>query len=288
MKTVLTLAFVSLLCLACSSAPTEPAKDQGPPAWTTQAARRLDGSTLIYVGAGEDRSEQNARYKAEAFALQDLSNDCSFVPKGAQIQDHYEESVGILYRVFAEVRVSVDDCQKARGALTTTQIHELGDTTLNAEVVRYQSEYDAPEPTEAAKLGPTTLVQNTARLFVVRQQVALTKQKDPTDVGTLASASLAISRYQEANPDVWNGTQAFSTSRPNWFKHQPAAVRDSIMDRARIEQAYPQSPTPPLATPSKNQGKKGGRRRQQQQQVPQQPQQPTPPPSMDGGAQAPT
>lgn len=277
------LNFIFLFVISCSSGP-EPKKVNAAPTWTQQPTRMMDGANhLVYVGIGEDRKQQNARTKAEAIALQDLANDCSLIPKGTQIlPEHYEDMGGIIYRSFAMIRVDVQACLATKDALRVAQVRDLANPELTSQVNNYQKIYDAPEPEESAPLKAPTVISDSAHLFIVRQQVALAKQKmllSPGDTPSpqgLSNAIRAIDAFEKANPTVWNGSRAFSTARPNAIDHQASAVRDTIEDRTGIRKEYPAMPLPATQSKSSNstRGGKGSHRRGQQQQTP--PQTPTP------------
>ena len=268
---------IATLITACSSGPRpqEKPNSDSVPAWVRQPTRVLNGANLEYVGIGEDRTEANARFKAEAFALQDLANDCSFVPIGTRIQeDHFDESVGVLHRSFARVSVGVHECQSARAATTRSQIRGLADVRLSTEVDRYQKQYDPPEPVEASPLlttpernisGP---IPDSALFVVVRQQLALAKEKVIRDPmanmpKNTAKAARMISAFEQSNSKVWTGSVAFSAGRPNWLNHQPSAVRDTVEERARLSEKYPVEPLPETRS-NKPTGKRGGGRRRRQ------------------------
>lgn len=220
---------------------------------------------LVYVGMGEDRNQQDARTKAEAIALQDLANDCSLIPQRTRVQEeHYDETVGILYRSFAKVTVALQDCQDAKAAQNLAQILNVAHPVLTAQLSLYQKTYDAPEPAEAAPLLGSSVVSDSTHLFIVRQQLALTKQviilshSGPSGSQGISSATQAIAGFEVAHPEIWKGTQAFSTSRPNAIDHQAAAVRDTIAERARIQKDYPATP-PPVVLPKNDNSKRGGK-----------------------------
>jgi hypothetical protein len=272
--------FLILLATSCSSGPA-PKTDHTAPAWTLQPARTSDGARLAYVGVGEDRDPQNALTKAQAIALQDLENDCSLIPKGTQLQpERYDETVGILTRSFALFTISLQECLAARGSLSTLQIRDISNSEFTAQVDHYQKTYDAPEPEEAVPLGTSAgaiVIADSPHLFIVRQQVALTKQKmllapndfagEPKPIQELPHATQAIAAFEQTDPKIWSDSRAFSTGRPNAIAHQASAVRDTIQERARIQQAYPVMPpplTPAKTGNSKGSGGRGSRHRGQQ------------------------
>lgn len=272
------LMFLVLLLSSCSSAPSASTSSGGTtaaPAWASLPARNLDGDRLSFLGTGEDRDQANARTKAEAMALQDLANECSLVPNSTEVRkERYEETVGILYRDFAQVSVSLADCQKARNALSVSQIKDRASPGLSAAVDHYQTTYDAPEPMELKPLVAGRAITDDTDLFVARQQLALAKQRavltsaTASEFSAMPKVSQAIAGYEEARPLIERGNQAFSTDRPNAMNHQASAVRDSIADRAKLQQKYPATPTPSLPKASK-QGGKGSHHRRGMGQQPQ-------------------
>src|SRR4051812_5108042 len=91
------------LAVSCSSGPATSSKDT--PEWASGPTRTVDRGYIIYVGTGEDQAPERARFKAESMALQDLSNECTFAPKGARIEDYFDDTVGIVHRSRAKVAV---------------------------------------------------------------------------------------------------------------------------------------------------------------------------------------
>lgn len=277
-KRFVSIGVVSLVCIivSCSTTPDAPLKSElappPPPAWTRQPARALVGDELVYIGIGEDRKKENAKTKAEAYALQNLANDCSFIPKDARIQDKsFEESSGIITRIYAQASVSSTSCEKAKSATDPAQIVAMANPEFVARVSDYQTLYDPPEPEEAMPLrgatsGPS--IMDVHRLVIVRQQVALTKQDiilyeqspdNPPQMDGVTAASRAVSGYEQGNSQVWSGISSLSNSRPNWVEHQPDALRETIAERLRIKNEYPN--TTPLMSPKKGGTPKGRRRR---------------------------
>ena len=208
---------------------------------------------MIYVGSGEDRDQSSARSKAESFALQNLANDCSLIPEGTSVQpEHFEDTFGIIYRAFSKITISVEKCLEARKAWQASTIRILMNLKLEEQLVRYQKVYDPPEPEEASLLSAPSGIPDVAHFIVVRQQVALTKQTilsgstNPSlqALQGVAGASRAISDFEHSHSQLRTEVQAFSNLRPNWFNHQPSAVRETTERRAQIQKEFPSTPTP--------------------------------------------
>ena len=66
----------------CATAPTLPD-------WTSEPARVVDNGYIVYTGSGLESDPNTAQFVAEGTAIQDLANECSFVPKGARVEDHF-------------------------------------------------------------------------------------------------------------------------------------------------------------------------------------------------------
>jgi hypothetical protein len=195
------LALAVFGVFGCSSGPQAPDNDH-PPAWTQQSTRTVDNGYIVYVGKGEDRSLDKSRFKGEAMGLQDLVNECSLPPKGARVEDHFDQDVGILHRSYVKVAVEFQLCEGAKQAVTPEQIRTLANAQMSEEVKKYQDLYDEPEdeempqallasntngtgtPSGSSSGGGTTVYRSASPIFVssgpqyyvVSQQVAYVKQ----------------------------------------------------------------------------------------------------------------
>jgi hypothetical protein len=279
------LALTSALTLAaCSSAPKPPAE----PEWTAAPARTVEGGYIIYVGSGEDRTPEKARFKAESMALQDLANECSFAPKGTRIEDHFDTQTGIITRSYAKVAVEFQDCEAAKAATTPEQIRNLGNVQLTEQIKRYQDLVDSPEPQETVVLAdngmpssppPNVVVVHDYPEFVVyRQQVAYINQSvilappayyppgapiTTQPVPAAAPFHGAVMRYEANNPQLRTSPMAFSNSRPNFMQHQASALREGRSGQNRMEMNRQQRQSqkrPPNRGQSKGRGRKKKRR----------------------------
>ncbi|MDR3607037.1 MAG: hypothetical protein P4M08_06620 [Oligoflexia bacterium] len=260
-------ALLLLFLAACSLAPSAP-DNEHPPSWATGSTRTVDGGYVIYVGVGEDRSFDKAQFKATAMALQDLANECSMAPKGARIEDHYDQTVGILHRAYAKVAVEFQVCEAAKNAVTPEQIRTLASVPMTEEIKNYQEAYDEPEdeessnPMVASSASPNpsgspepsgnggfrsgVYVASVPQYYVVSQQVAFIKQDvilaPPAQyppqapvftrpVPAVIPAQQGINQYLASNPSLRVSTQAFSGGRPNWQAHQASMLRQPIAVR---------------------------------------------------------
>src|SRR4051794_24411710 len=98
-RSLLAACLFSCVLSACAS-PGTAVDAQTPPPWARQPSPTVEGGYIVYVGSGEDRDGERARRKAEAQALGDLANECSFAPKGTRIEDRFERLDGTLRQAF--------------------------------------------------------------------------------------------------------------------------------------------------------------------------------------------
>lgn len=203
-STVYALPFLSLIA-ACSSSPTAANGDFAPPAWVHQPSRTLDGGYIVYVASAQDRSADRAALKAEAQALEDLVNECSFAPKGTRIEDRYQRKDGSLQQSYAKVAVEFQLCEEAKKTVEPNKIQALASAPFTEELKRYQdlvaqesqesqdpsaSESIAANPMLADTHSPSNsspsdlsstphvrwIIRDEPQFWVIRQEVAVQKQ----------------------------------------------------------------------------------------------------------------
>jgi hypothetical protein len=213
--------------------------------------RTVDGGFIVYVGTGEDRAPERGRFKAEAMALQDLANECSFPPKGARIEDHFDDTEGVLHRSRAKVAVEMQDCDQAKAAVEPARIRELANAAYAEQIRRYRDLIDEPEPEETAAPNPqlastSAPADSSARFYVYRQQVYFLTERvilaPPTAFAPRARETVVVVKqleptvreirsYEAAHPQIRASSEAFSTLRPNHVAHEPAALREARPER---------------------------------------------------------
>jgi hypothetical protein len=239
----------------CSSAPT-PDVPEGLPAWARQASRTVDAGYIVYVGTGEDYAPERARFKAEAAAIEDLANECSFVPKGARTEDRYDQKIGTLHRAYAKVGISFQDCEEAKSSNDPESIRKLASVQYTEELKRYQNMVDHPQDesdesedseTAVAQNGTTTnnsgvnvaiydrypppaVIYGTGQFYVVRQQVVYVKQdvilSPPAAYPPQAPQTVAITQHlntvssQVHNYEVAHPQLRNSTQSYSTYKQQ--------------------------------------------------------------------
>jgi hypothetical protein len=200
------LAAGTAVCLlaACNSTPPAPVE----PPWIHQPTRTVDAGYLVYIGTGMDANPDRARFKAEASALEDLANECSFVPKGARVEDHYDETVDRAYRSFAKVGLTLEECEQAKNTVQPDQVRLLANVPMTEEIKRYQEIVggDGLPTAEAspAPVEPGAPLQTDDQYFVARQQIFVAKQiviLAPPSV-YVPESPLWVRYYEVVNPAV--------------------------------------------------------------------------------------
>jgi hypothetical protein len=239
---VLTLALTSMV-MGCSS--TSTSQTRGAPNWVHDPTRSVDSGYIVYIGTGEDYSPERANFKAEASAIQDVANECSFAPKGARIEDRYDYFYGGKHQAYAKIGISFEDCEQAKQTLDPTKIQAVANVAMTQELKQFQEMEYAPA-TEVAEnpnapnpaLANTT-IQDDGQFFVMRQQVAYAKEiviisppgmyapgtpQNQVYFTQVVQPSNQISQYEQVHPQVrtwhnsWSGYERSPQARlPSTF-----------------------------------------------------------------------
>jgi hypothetical protein len=229
-----------LFIFACSSTPPAPPA----PAWIGQPARTVDQGYIVYVASSEDRQPEQARFKAESQAYQDLANECSFPPKGARTEDRYVKQVGVLQQAYVKVGVDFQTCEEAKQAVQPEEIRKLANVAMTDQIKAYQTKYEAPPEDsdeeegeevsdetqavlDARRAPPTTVYATPVQFYVARQQIFYYKQdvilspptayppNSPQTTQFVSQVQAPVSRvqqYEAANPAVKTSPQTWSTT----------------------------------------------------------------------------
>lgn len=249
----------------CGSAPRSGDADSNAPPWIHQAARTVDNGYIVYVESGRDRSSERARLLAEGEALTDLAAECSFAPKGARIEDRYEEPTGILYTDYVKVAVDFQTCEQAKAQVQPEDIRRLASVTMAQEIRRYQDvvndqldgSEDGPElsPQTQAALAQTgapaydtstgpgvrvAVIQSEPMFWYWREQIAYEKQVvilappaqyapgSPASqqfVSHVTAPASQVQAYESAHPDLRASTATYSAFHEQIRANRMAAMR---------------------------------------------------------------
>lgn len=273
MKTRLLVASVVLaLFAACSSAPEN--KTRGAPAWIQQPTRTVDNSYIVYVGSAEDVTPDRANFKAEAVAIQDVANECSFAPKGTRVEDRYNSFAVGNYTAYAKVAITIDDCEAAKQTIDPEKIKAVANVAMTDQLAHYQQmEYNVPqagqqvaeadEPVTGGgggsganpaiySTGAPPPIQSTGEFFIIRQQVAYQKQvvimappgayppgspQTQTFVRQVQPATTQVQTFEHANPQTRTWQNSWSG-----FERNPTAPLPRSMQRRNTSASMPGRP----------------------------------------------
>ncbi|MDE1976652.1 MAG: hypothetical protein KGI84_05270 [Elusimicrobia bacterium] len=243
-------AAISLALLAafggCASVPRLPA-------WTQEPARLVDNGYIVYLGEAQEFNPNQAQFAAEGMAIQDLANECSFVPKRARVENHYVADANGSFEGYATVAINYDACVQAQNAVDPAQIKALASAPFMEELKRYQdfigsspqltsfASAQNPEASASASAAPAPApppVTDDVNFFFARQYVAYQKQiviLSPTYV--YAPGSVAAKTYINNVTAVARPMRAYyvqhpqlRTTRTTWSTIEP-----------RVRQRYPRA-----------------------------------------------
>jgi hypothetical protein len=217
-----------------------------------QPARTVDAGYIVYVAKGEDPAPERAQFKAEAQAFEDLSNECSFAPKGARVEDRFDRVTGGIHQSYAKVAVDFQSCEEAKAATQPDQIQKLANVAVTEEIKRYQEMTEQEPPPDLAVAsngapppaqpgmpppppppggyygggGTVVVVQDEPSYFLMREQVAYYKQTvilppppgvappPPAQVTqVLSGPTTQLQTFEKAHPVLRTNQQAWSQVR---------------------------------------------------------------------------
>jgi hypothetical protein len=232
----------SLLFVGCAS---EPAKPTGP-AWTQQSSRMVDNGYIVYVGKGEASRADDAQFKAEGLALEDLANECSMIPKGTRVEDRFVESTKTGYTSYTKIALQMQDCDEAIKATDPETIRKIANTNFTEQLKKYQDleetgfrgEAEDGETIEAPTVIAAAPSQGAytdhVHFYMTRQYIAYEKE-----VVVLAPPTAYTPGSKEAvmfNQHVVPATQTVATleQKNPTFKTAPMAYHE-VPNRPKIE-----------------------------------------------------
>lgn len=163
---------------ACASAPIAPE-------WIHSPTRAVDNGYIVYIGTGGGPNQENAEFKAEGMALEDIANECSFIPKGTRVEDRYNEKGEHDFTAWVKVALEFQECDQASKTTEPLEIKRLANASFTAQMKRYQDFNETGETPASDELTvltpPTSIAPAPARasdwseathFYVIRQYVA--------------------------------------------------------------------------------------------------------------------
>ncbi len=230
------LLALAVLLGGCATAPSLPD-------WTSEPARVVDNGYIVYTGSGQEGDPNEAQLAAEGTAIQDLANECSFVPKGARVEDHFRLKGKDGFEAYARVAVDFQTCTDAQQTLQPEEIRKLASAPFTDELKRYQDLIGAPPVVvgvggAAQNPGAPPVMGNDEDFFLARQYVFYQKQiVILAPPGAYAPGSFETRAYLSSVTPVIRPMQAYYARNPRlrsapttWSKVEP-----------QVRQRYPRA-----------------------------------------------
>lgn len=232
------ILFLSLLLLGgCATGPRLPA-------WAREPARIVDNGYIVYVGDGLEPDPNQAQFAAEGMAIQDLANECSFIPKRARVENHFMARVRGGFEAYASVAVNYDVCEEAQQTVEPQQIKALASAPFMEELKRYQEFIgNPPQPALAGgssqdPAAPPPAISDDVDFFLARQYVAVQKENVIlAPPGSYAPGSLATRVYLN------NVTTVIRPMRTYYVRHPRLRTAPTTWSaiEPRVRRRYPRS-----------------------------------------------
>ena len=238
----LAAASVLVFISACSSEPTvAPAPD-----WTHQASRMVDNGYIVYVGKGEASRADDAQFKAEGLALEDLANECSMVPKGTRVEDRYLVTTKNGYTSYTKVALELQACDEATKATSPEAIRKIANVNFTSQLKKYQDleetgfRSDAEDgeeieaPTEIAAAPSQGTYNDHVHFYMTRQYIAY--QKEVVVLSPPTAYQPGSKETELFNHQVVPATQTVAglEQKDPTLKSAPTAYHE-VSDRPKIE-----------------------------------------------------
>jgi hypothetical protein len=236
-----------LFCLgACSTSLLWSNWNHSSKDWVLQPARTVDQQNLVFVISSSGLSKASAEFTAVSKALEDLANECSYIPRGTRLEDRVESKQVDQFVVAVQLVISVKNCDQAkkdflpediqlnanRGYTDQIQKYQLEKVpNFAAQIPRVRVESDAKQ----ALMTDSNLIHDDGEFFEMRQKIALLKQSfilsktlsssnSKQSMQSLQEQFAATQRYEEANPALKSSSLTWSKVQIQLSEKQKASV----------------------------------------------------------------
>jgi hypothetical protein len=227
------------------------------PEWAQEPARIVDEGYIVYLGDGLEADPNQAQFAAEGMAIQDLANECSFVPKRARIENHFMTRARGGFEAYATIAVNYDVCEEAQQTVQPAQIKALASAPFMEELKRYQEFIGNPPqqaPAGGASQGPPeppTAMADDVDFFLARQYVAVQKEnvilappgayapgsyETRTYLTRVTRVIRPMQAYYARHPRLRAAPTTWSTIEPRVRRRYPAAFKGPVR-RVRLYRA---------------------------------------------------
>jgi hypothetical protein len=255
-KASLSLIAFAALFVSCAS---ESKPDL--PTWTQSPTRTVDNGYIVYIGSGMSRDNDKAQFKAEGVALEDLANECSFLPKGVRLEDRYLEKGKNENTAYVKVAVEFQSCVEAQKTIEPSEIKKLANVSFTEQLRRYQDLEETGEMPDKSEYGsfevpaeiPPAPVReskwnDSMHFAVMRQYVAYQKEtvilapaksyapQSPESTQFISALQPAVGQIQETAAK----TPALAQEPHPWSKmmDRPRVERPAVLQQKTHKSAY--------------------------------------------------
>ena len=256
-------SLVLLTAFATSCVHKSPVAD-AVPEWLTASPRTVNAGRIFYVGSATGKFLERARSDAEGAALEDIANECSFVPTAVKKENEIatDDAKASLHTVRSQYSVTIADCYKAQATFSPEEIRIFANVPAAQKIQKHQD-------SAGESIDPSNGAQDAVRpgdldaLIYARQQIALRKQAvilaGPTRyrLHTPESKRFFQKIKLDSDPVISLGKQpSAQTMTSSWSSsHQK---NSDIIPLPVLSSDSPAAPPAPSATPAPGPGKRKG------------------------------
>ena len=193
--------------------------------WVEQPARSIENQDLIFVNSAVDPARSRAEFNAVSKALEDLANECSFIPKGTHLEDRADTQNPDGFVVSVKLVIADKLCEQAKKDLIPEIIKRNANRGYAEQLQKYQLENRSGFNDKRLSRREANLIHDDIEFFEMRQKIALLKtdiilpSKNHDEVGLkhsqevlqiLSEEFAATHNYEVANPTLKSSSLTWS------------------------------------------------------------------------------
>ncbi len=245
---------------------TTSAPDRERPKWIDGPTRTVDNGYIVYIGTGEEIADSQAQLAAEGLAIQDLANECSFIPKGTRVEDRYSEKLNNTYKAYAKIAIEVSACDEAAKITDPNEVKSMASQPFTEELQRFEDsiqghsdevvDADVPEKQltrpEGAQFSSEDHYYMARQYIVYQNQAVILAAPGYYAPGTPAYVNytthvrpviMGVQSYSAQNPQVRNNPRTWSTMASQLRVTRPQSFNPNSRPYGNRSLRPPQSPS---------------------------------------------
>ncbi len=233
--------------------------------WVLQPARSIEQQNLIFVSSAEAASKATAEFTAVSKALEDLANECSYVPKGTHLEDLVESQQADKVVVAVKLVVPLKICDQAKKDLLPEDLQRNANRGYAEQIQKYRLEKFTGFSQNHGKLSvesdqsPETvkesqIIHDDNEFFEMRQKTALLKEsiilskKFETQtwqeiLQILSEQFSATQTYELANPALKSSSLTWSKVQTQLSQRQSTksekVISEKIFSKSKTSRRKP-------------------------------------------------